>query len=129
MSHFDHEKLDVYHAAIDFVILGNEIIRHLPRGNSNIADQLQRAMISIPLNVAEGSGEYCRSDKARFYRYAKRSATECAAILDACKSLDLVDSSRFESGRDLLYRIVAMIIRMVRQYEKPGTGTRAGTGT
>ena len=127
MSHFDHEKLDVYHAAIDFVVLGNEIIQNLPRGNSNIADQLQRAMISIPLNIAEGSGEYCKSDKARFYRYAKRSATECAAILDACENLELVESSRFENGRELLYRIVAMIIRMVRRNEKPGT--RAGTGT
>ena len=30
----DHEKLDVYHIAIEFVILADTIIEHLPRGRA-----------------------------------------------------------------------------------------------
>jgi four helix bundle protein len=58
MTDFDHEKLDVYVAAIDFVALADEIVEHLPRGRAHLADQLQRAATSIPLNIAEGAGEF-----------------------------------------------------------------------
>ncbi len=88
---FDHEKLDVYKVAIEFVILADEVIGHLPRGKSYLVDQLQRAGSSISLNIAEGAGEYSGSEKCRFYRMAKRSATECAGIFDICKSLQLID--------------------------------------
>ncbi len=56
MSYFDHEKLDVYRAAIRLNILADKMIEELPRGRSYIADQLQRAGTSILLNIAEGAG-------------------------------------------------------------------------
>src|ERR1700729_1218886 len=80
----DHEKLTVYQVAIEFVILSDEVIENLPRGRAYLSDQLQRAALSISLNIAEGAGEYAIDEKARFYRIAKRSATECAGILDIC---------------------------------------------
>ena len=89
MTDFDHEKLDVYRAAIEFVALSNSIVESLPRGRSYLADQLQRAATSIPLNIAEGAGEFSSKEKARFYRMASRSTTECAAILDVCRHLKL----------------------------------------
>jgi 23S rRNA-intervening sequence protein len=48
MNYFDHEKLDVYQAAIDLVILINTIVENLPRGRAYLADQLQRAGASVP---------------------------------------------------------------------------------
>ena len=78
----DHEKLTVYQVATEFVVLADIIIEHLPRGRAYLRDQLQRAGLSISLNIAEGAGEYFVDEKARFYRMAKRSATECAGILD-----------------------------------------------
>ena len=72
----DHEKLTVYQVSIEFVILSDEVVDHLPRGRAYLGDQLQRAALSISLNIAEGAGEYAIDEKARFYRMAKRSATE-----------------------------------------------------
>lgn len=115
MDYLDHEKLDVYKAAIDFVALADDIIEHLPRGRAYLADQLQRAATSIPLNIAEGAGEYSQDEKARFYRMAKRSATECSAILDVCARLELIEKQRFDAGRVLLVRIVSMLIQMARK--------------
>jgi four helix bundle protein len=85
---FDHERLDVYRLALAFVVVANDVAQGLPRGRSYLADQLQRAATSVILNLAEGAGEYSANDKARFYRMSKRSATECAAILDVCKQLE-----------------------------------------
>ena len=108
----DHEKLTVYQVAIEFVILADEVIEHLPRGRAYLSDQLQRAALSIPLNIAEGAGEYAVDEKARFYRMAKRSATECAGVLDVCQRLRLVEENRYMKGRELLIGIVSMLINV-----------------
>ena len=84
MTVFDHEKLDVYRAAIELVVLINSVVGNFPRGTAHLVDQVQRAGTSVPLNIAEGAGEYSSNEKSRFYRMARRSATECAAIFDVC---------------------------------------------
>jgi four helix bundle protein len=112
--YFDHEKLDVYRAAIEFSTLANAIIKELPKGNSYFADQLLRASVSITLNIAEGAGEFAKNEKIRFYRMARRSATECAAILDICQNLKLSEHSNTKS-RDLLIRIVSMLTKMINK--------------
>jgi four helix bundle protein len=112
---FDHEKLTVYQVAIEFVILADEVIEHLPRGRAYLSDQLQRAALSISLNIAEGAGEYAVDEKARFYRMAKRSATECAGVLDVCQRLRLIEENRYIKGRELLIGIVSMLIKMVQK--------------
>ena len=35
----DHERLDVYHLALDFLVFANGVIEALPRGRSHLADQ------------------------------------------------------------------------------------------
>ena len=106
--------MDVYRAAIEFLVLADNITEILPRGRAYLADQLRRAALSISLNIAEGAGEFSPPDKARFYRMARRSATECAAILDVCKSLGLAEEKMIMRGRELLLRIVSMLIRMTK---------------
>ena len=53
----DHERLDVYHLALDFLVFANDVIEALPRGRSHLADQFTRASTSILLNLAEGAGK------------------------------------------------------------------------
>jgi four helix bundle protein len=107
--------LDVYQIAIEFVVLADGIVEHLPRGRAYLSDQLHRAALSIPLNIAEGAGEYAVEEKARFYRMAKRSATECAGILDVCQRLQLIDEQHQTRGHELIIRIVSMLIKMIRR--------------
>ena len=45
---FDHEKLDVYAVALDFLVLVNGVVEGLPRGRSHIGDQLSRASVAEP---------------------------------------------------------------------------------
>ena len=66
MPTFDHEKLDVYKAAIEFVAVADDLVEHLPRGRAYLAAQLHRAAVSISLNIAEGAGEFKKNDKRRF---------------------------------------------------------------
>jgi four helix bundle protein len=109
---FDHERLDVYQAALDFAVIANDAVQGLPRGRSHISDQLTRASISIVLNIAEGTGKYSKADKRRYYLSAAGSATECAAALDLCKRLGLIEEQVCERGKGVLDRIVAMLVKL-----------------
>ena len=46
---------------------------------------------------------------------AKRSGTECAGILDVCRRLQLVEEERHTKGRELLIRIVSMLVKMAQK--------------
>ena len=116
MEQFDHEKLDVYQIAVDWIVLAQDVAQALPRGKGNLADQLQRAASSIALNIAEGAGEFSGAEKARFYRIAKRSATECAAVLDVAKRRSAITDERYAQSRALLLRVVGMLVKLVRAH-------------
>jgi four helix bundle protein len=60
----------------------------------------------------EGAGEYSDSEKIRFYRMARRSATECASIFDICQQLQIINEKHLQTSRELLLRIVAMLTKM-----------------
>ena len=50
-----YEKLDVYQCAIEFLGISVKIVDEMPKGNAQLIDQLKRASISIPLNIAESA--------------------------------------------------------------------------
>ena len=76
------------------------------------------------LNIAEGAGEFASDEKTRFYRIARRSATESAAIFDACRVVSLTTEPSSQAGRAILLRIVAMLTAMVK---KSGSGSGSGS--
>lgn len=109
------QRLDVYRRAIEFLALALDICREVSRGNAALLDQLRRAALSIPLNIAEAAGLTGAADAARTYAIARGSAMECAAILDALLLLRLVDQQMHQRGCDLLAAIVAMLTKPCRR--------------
>ena len=57
MEEFGFEKLDVYQLSLDFLELAYCLIDKLPKGYATLADQLRRSTLSVPLNIAEGTGK------------------------------------------------------------------------
>src|SRR5688572_12390288 len=97
----DHERLEVYQAALEFFDLIDEIVEQLPRGRGHLADQLSRAGLSIVNNIAEGAGKYSHADKRRYYLSANGSTTECAAMLDVCARRKLIPDETQRRGKML----------------------------
>ena len=50
----DHERLDVYHAALDFLVFANEVIEALPRGRRHLSDLRIVAMLVKLAQSCEG---------------------------------------------------------------------------
>ena len=108
-----HERLDVYQLSIQHAALANTIAQTFPKGYAALADQLRRAAMSIPLNIAEGVGKTTKAEQARFHAIARGSATECAAIMDVAKVLCAPDDC-IARAKTLLVRIVEMLSKMCR---------------
>ena len=106
----DAEKLDVYRIALEFQAIAGQLVPK--RGYAELRDQLERASISIVLNIAEGCGRRSPADKGRFYSMARGSATECAAI-DLLRARGLVDERLRNRARALLVRVVQMLSQLV----------------
>ena len=51
------------------------------RLKAHLKDQLERAALSIALNLAEGAAKPTRADQARFFAMSYGSARECQALL------------------------------------------------
>ena len=117
---FDFEKLDVFNVAVQMVICVDAIAIAIPKGRAYMRDQLRRAANSVPINIAEGAGEFAPSEKARFYRIAKRSATETAAQLIVASRLGLASDADVAHARELLHRLVSMLVRMAANAERRG---------
>ena len=110
---FGFQRLDVYKAAARFLGMASKLVTKIPRGNADLSDQLRRAALSVPLNIAEGSGKFSR-DAVRFYAIARGSALECAAILDALETMAVLDEAALKDPRELLERVVSMLTGLIR---------------
>jgi four helix bundle protein len=112
--HLDHENLDVYRAAIEFFRLALIVLDGLPTSRRELRSQLERAAMSVPLNIAEGCGKPSPAHRARFHGIARGSAMECAALLDVCCLMGHATAEQRDAAKVLLSRIVAMLTKMCR---------------
>jgi four helix bundle protein len=110
---FGFQRLDAYRTAIEFLAVAFQLIARIGRGHSDLVDQFRRAALSVPLNIAEGSGKF-NQDGVRFYTIARGSALECAAILDAMEALALLDGAAVHEPRQMLERVVSMLTGLIR---------------
>jgi four helix bundle protein len=122
---FDHEKLKVYQASLEFVTWAADLLSKL-EFRAAVRDQLDRASTSVPLNITEGNGKFTIRDRCRFLDFARGSTLECAACLDVLVAKRLTDVAAVISGRQQLFEIVSMLIGLTnspnsRIREKPGT--------
>jgi four helix bundle protein len=116
----DANKLHVYNVALELHAHCSTLVAQLQR---IVRDQLERASLSVVLNIAEGGGRRSRRDKARFYAIARGSATEVAALLDVLTMRRLASPAAVRTGRRLAIRCVQMLSKidqaLLRQTASP----------
>ena len=91
-------KLDAYIYAKDIVKQIYALVKKFPKEEQYaLCDQLRRAVISIPSNIAEGSGRTTPKDQAHFYTIAYGSLMEVLAQLDVACELEYITGTEFET--------------------------------
>ena len=111
---FDFENFPIYKLALKFTEAVDELIAkaELPK-NSRLADQLLRASLSIPLNIAEGAGRFHKADKKNFYIIARGSIFECVAIIDILKQKAIINEIEHLNQYQILEELSKMISGLI----------------
>ncbi len=81
--------LRIYKDIIEVVAALQPVVEHIARRDPSLSVQLSRALESVVLNVAEGSGSQGRNRRARYFN-ALGSHTECRACLDVAAARKLI---------------------------------------
>lgn len=123
----DHERLEVYQVARALTRAIAEVLRKVPArsGHSDALDDLRRAVKSIGHSITEASGEEAPLEKAKFCRYARRSATECAGGLDYLVDFGLIRDQDAWPAKWLIHRCVSMLVKLTRSLEERAARERA----
>ena len=119
MRTLDHEKLDVYQVARELSREAGRLISKARRKPypGDIVSQAYRS--SIPLNIAEGSGEESAGRKAYFYRIARGSATELSAALDHMVDLGMLQEDETREPKALIVRVVSILYKLTKSAKSP----------
>jgi four helix bundle protein len=121
-AYLDCERLDCYRVAAEFQTIAARLVAN--RRVGALRDQLDRASVSIVLNIAEAAGRRLGRDKAQFFTIARGSATECAAVLDLLLARGLIGAADHRHGRGLLVRVVQMLTRLNATHARPAAWAR-----
>jgi four helix bundle protein len=111
---FAFEKLLVYQKAVDMADAVCSRVRDFPRGYHFLADQLNRAALSIAANIAEGNGRFTKADRRNFFGIARGSVQECVPLLElACRQglITAEDHSALKSDLEEIARMLSGLIR------------------
>ena len=97
-----HEKLRCYRNLVEVAARLVQLIKSWPRGYGYLVDQIQRAIASAALNVAEGNGKSSPKERHRFIQISLGSIAEVCAALDLCRAFDLVTPLEDSSLKSIL---------------------------
>ncbi len=115
---FAFEKLHVYQKAITFADAICTLTRDFPRGYFFLADQLNRAALSIAANIAEGNGRFTKPDRKNFFGIARGSVQECVPLLELAARQGLLKPDGHTALKADLEGIAKMLSGLINGLEK-----------
>lgn len=86
-----YRKLLVYEKATELVVYVYALLKKFPKEEQYaLCDQLRRAVVSIPSNIAEGVGRISQKDRAHFMEIAYGSLLETSCQMDVAMRLGYI---------------------------------------
>ena len=112
---FKFEKLEVWRLSIDFAHEMILLVNRFPNEyRYSLSDQIRRAAISIPTNIAEGTGRETPKNQVNFYRIAKGSAYEVVSLLVLAKKCGLIEQASYQKHYNIANKIAAMLNGLIK---------------
>lgn len=108
---YNFEKLEVWHLGMELV---NEVYKLSSKFPSSekfaLTSQMKRAAISIPLNIAEGSGKRTRKDFRSYIRNAIGSTLEVITCSKIALQQNYLSEAQVEKLNVLLEKLYFKLI-------------------
>ena len=112
----NHKELIVWQKAIDLVAEVYKLVKMLPKEETYaLSDQMRRAVVSIPSNIAEGFGRNSTREYVHFLRIARGSCFELDTQIIACVKIAYLSENETKLSSELLNEIIKMLSSMIKK--------------
>ncbi len=109
-----YRELIVWQKAMELATEVYGLVKLLPREETYaLGDQMRRAAVSIPSNIAEGYGRSSKKDYANFLTMARGSAYEVETQILLCNRINLLSTSQVAPALQILTEITRMVNAML----------------
>lgn len=110
---FNFEKLEIYQLAIDLAIEIYTLTRNFPRSEQfGLTDQLKRAAVSVPANIAEGSSRK-KKEFTHFLNISLGSCFEIIAFLQISQKVGFLKKIDYDSR----YKKICLLCKMINSFK------------
>lgn len=118
MVDFFYRKLKVYQRSIQLVVDVYALTKQFPSHEQfALTNQIQRAVISVPSNIAEGMGRFSIKERIHFVEIACGSLMETMCQLEIAANLGYISEEQFETQDSNVSEINKMLIALRKSLE------------
>lgn len=115
----DHKDLIVWQKSMELTRIIYTLTKRFPQGEIfGLTNQIRRAVVSIPSNIAEGFGRNSDEQFIHFLKIAKGSAAELETQLLISRDLSYLTAKDAKSTLALYDEIARMLGALIRNIEK-----------
>ena len=105
-----YQDLVVWKRSVELVMEAYQLVKHLPREETYaLSNQIRRAAVSIPSNIAEGNGRTSIKDYSRFLSMARGSKYELDTQLFICVKLNYLTQEQISNAMRLSEEVGRML--------------------
>ena len=113
----NYKELVVWQKAMTLTEEVYRIVRYLPKEELfGLSEQMRRAAVSVPSNIAEGQGRNTDGDFNRFLLISRGSLMELETQLELCKRLNYISEKDLKTAFLLCGEIDKMLSAMIIKY-------------
>ena len=117
MNDFFYKKLNAYIIAKEFTIYVYSLLKQYPSYEQYaLCDQLRRASISVPSNIAEGTGRVSVKEKIHFLEISYGSLLETYCQLQIAVELNYITLDDLETIKHLFFETSRLISGLRNSY-------------
>ena len=110
MNDFFYKKLDAYKIAKELTIYVYSLLRNYPQYEQRaLCDQLRRAVISVPSNIAEGMCRMAIKERLHFLEISYASMAEVLCQLDISESLGYITKEELQKAEEIADRLARVM--------------------
>ena len=119
MNDFFYRKLLVYQHALIFVKEIYALTNKFPSGERHcLTDQIRRAVISIPSNIAEGMGRKSIKERIHFLEIANGSLTETMCQIEIAHMLAYISDNELKMNEEKATDISRLLAGLKKSLEE-----------
>lgn len=121
-NEFWFEKLDAWQESRTYAKYVYDIINRFPSYEQYaLCDQIRRAVVSVPSNIAEGTSRTSVKEKVHFLEIAYGSLMEVFCQLTIAYDLGYISQEELAKARAQSYKITKLISGLRTSFEKINT--------